>query len=188
MADRVIVAFDTERSRTHVKEMLEKEGIFPSVCCNSGAAARRAAAKLGGGVVVCGYRLPDTSAFELATSIHECSLILVVATTTQLAMYDGDIVFKLPSPVSRTDLAASVRMLLQMERRRVRENIPKRSEDDKQAIAAAKQLLIDRNYMTEEEAYRFLQKRSMDTGARLTDVAHEILQSSDEQIVDLFHV
>ena len=162
--------------------MLEKEGITPDICCNSGAAVRRAAAKLGGGVVVCGYKLTDISAFELAQAIHECSLILVIAPKAQLGMYDGDVVFKLPAPVSRTDLAASVRMLMQMERRRVRERIPKRSEDEKKLITEAKRLLMERNYMSEDEAYRFLQKRSMDSGGRLCDIAAEILGGSTSAI------
>lgn len=159
--------------------MLEKEGITPSACCSSGAAARRAAARLGGGVVVCGCRLADISAFEMAASIHECSLILVVAPKAQLSLYDSDLVFKLPSPVSRSDLAASVRMLLQMERRIVRAHIPKRTEDDRQLIDEAKRLLMERNCMSEEEAYRFLQKRSMDAGERMADIAAEIVSGGE---------
>ncbi len=69
-------------------------------------------------------------------------------------------------------------MLMQMERRKVRERIPKRSEDEKKVIGEAKRLLMERNYMSEDEAYRFLQKRSMDSGERLFDIAAEILDDN----------
>ena len=44
-------------------------------------------------------------------------------------------------------------------------------------IRHAKELLMDVNRMTEEEAHRFLQKRSMDTGARLTDTAQAVIDA-----------
>lgn len=42
-------------------------------------------------------------------------------------------------------------------------------------IAEAKALLMERNNMTEEEAHRYIQKRSMDNGTGLTETAQMIL-------------
>jgi response regulator NasT len=58
--------------------------------------------------------------------------------------------------------------------------VPTRSSEDKQMIAKAKELLMSRNCMTEEQAHRFIQKRSMDTGAKMIQTALKIL---DGQIV-----
>ena len=50
----------------------------------------------------------------------------------------------------------------------------------KALITRAKELLMNRNCMTEEQAHRFIQKRSMDTGAKMVQTARKIL---DGQIV-----
>jgi response regulator NasT len=52
---------------------------------------------------------------------------------------------------------------------------PDRSAGDKLTIDKAKMLLMDRNNMTEPEAYRYLQKNSMDMGRTLAETAHMIL-------------
>ncbi|MEG2083628.1 MAG: hypothetical protein RRY38_03405, partial [Oscillospiraceae bacterium] len=143
--ERVIVAFDSEKIRTRVRDMLERRGINPSGCVSSAAHVRRLTANLGGGVIVCGERLSDISAFELSTAVHECALILVVASPTALDRFDSQNVFKLAMPTSCDDLADSVKMLLRLEQKRVRGAQLRRTEDDKKIIESAKQLLIERN-------------------------------------------
>lgn len=65
----------------------------------------------------------------------------------------------------------------QIHRRRKRlRNIPRqRSEEDRQMIEQAKALLMDRNKFSEEEAHRYIQKRSMENGTGLVEVAQMIL-------------
>ena len=43
-------------------------------------------------------------------------------------------------------------------------------------ISEAKALLMERNNLTEEEAHRYMQKRSMDNGTGLTETAQMILK------------
>ncbi len=52
---------------------------------------------------------------------------------------------------------------------------PRRNEEERALVEAAKQLLMERNGMTEEQAHRYIQKQSMDTGARMTQTARLIL-------------
>ena len=52
---------------------------------------------------------------------------------------------------------------------------PRRSREEESAIREAKALLMDRNGMSEEQAHRFLQKRSMDAGVRLGQAARLVL-------------
>ena len=65
----------------------------------------------------------------------------------------------------------------QIRRRRKRfRKIPRqRSEEDRQMIEQAKALLMDRNKFSEEEAHRYIQKRSMENGTGLVEVAQMIL-------------
>lgn len=173
--DRVIVAFESENSRLRVKDMLEREGIIPSVCLSSGADVLRAALRMSGSVIVCGFKFGDMSAVELAASLPAHCALLVVAPAVQLDFHDSGNVFKIAAPVSRSDLAASVRMLMQADHRTDKKPLPNRTEDDNETIARAKRLLMERNNMLEEEAHRFMQKKSMDSGSRLVVVARQIL-------------
>ena len=45
----------------------------------------------------------------------------------------------------------------------------------KELINEAKALLMERNNLSEEEAHRYIQKRSMDNGTGLTETAQMIL-------------
>ena len=55
---------------------------------------------------------------------------------------------------------------------------PRRSDEERSVISEAKAVLMGRNGMTEEQAHRFLQKRSMDTGAKLIQTAQMVLDGS----------
>ncbi|MCI1955885.1 MAG: ANTAR domain-containing protein, partial [Oscillospiraceae bacterium] len=49
--------------------------------------------------------------------------------------------------------------------------------EEKQVILKAKNLLISRNNLTEPQAHRFIQKKSMDTGKKMVETAMIILNS-----------
>jgi response regulator NasT len=64
-----------------------------------------------------------------------------------------------------------------IERRRRKAKLkPKtRSTQEENDIKAAKSLLMERNHMTEEEAHRYLQKCSMDSGTNIVETAQMVL-------------
>lgn len=173
--DRVVVAFEGETNLVRIRDMLESGGIGVKKTCRSGAEVIRTVKKLGGGIVVCSYKLGDMMASELAYDLHRTALVLAIAPSSQMALCENEDLFKLPAPVTRSDLLASVRMLLQMEDRYLRMMLPHRSGDEAALVTRAKELLMNRNCMTEEEAHRFLQKKSMDTGSKMADTARMII-------------
>lgn len=173
--DRIIVAFESEANRTRIKDMLENGGIPVRKVCYSGAEVIRTAKKIGGAVVVCGYKLGDMTASELAYDLHKVAMVLAVAPANQMELCENEDLFRLPAPVSRGDLLASVRMLVQMQSRYYRMLLPRRNEEEEALVKQAKEILMNRNCMTEEEAHRFLQKKSMDSGSKMVDTARLIL-------------
>ncbi len=52
----------------------------------------------------------------------------------------------------------------------------RRCPEEEALLSQAKGLLMDRRGMTEEQAHRFLQKRSMDGGVKLADTARQVLE------------
>ena len=73
----------------------------------------------------------------------------------------------------------TVWMLLRMGHRLERFVRPQRPPEEQAVIDDAKRLLMNRNGMTEEQAHRFLQKKSMDSGAKLIQTAQLVLDSTD---------
>ena len=55
-----------------------------------------------------------------------------------------------------------------------------RDSSEKTEIKDAKELLMARNHMTEEEAHRYLQKTSMDSGTNLVETAQMVLSMMTE--------
>jgi len=174
--EKVILAFEGEKVTARVQDILEGGGIATCLLCRSAAEVKRLVNKQHISLVICGYKLRDETAEALSQDLPVSCSVLVLAVQNLLDMVEGDDIFKLAAPVSRNDLISSVRMLLQVGRRMERLVRPHRSEEEMDLVRQAKVLLMERHGMTEEQAHRFLQKQSMDSGARLVQTAQLILQ------------
>lgn len=173
--EKVIVAFESEKSCQRICDILESGCVAACYRARSGGEVKRLAAKLHIGTVICGYKLRDGSAEDLFYDLPPSSAMLVIARQDMLDLLSDDI-FTLPAPVSKGDLCASVNMVLQMNRRLERSLRPKRNEEETQVVERAKQHLMERDGLTEEEAHRYLQKKSMDSGSKLVQTAILILE------------
>ena len=54
-----------------------------------------------------------------------------------------------------------------------------RSDEETRLIREAKELLMARNNMSEEEAYRYIQKCSMDSGTNMVETAQMVMSLMD---------
>lgn len=172
--EKVIVAFENETTCRRVSDMIESSGIAGCIQVRSGGEVKRLVSKAHVSIIVCGYKLADRAAEELFEDLPPTCSMLMVAGQAQLDLVNDEI-FRLPAPISRSSLVASVQMLFQMNRRLSRYVKPRRSGEDQQVVEQAKQLLMDRHGMTEEQAHRFIQKKSMDTGSKMIQTAQTIL-------------
>ena len=81
-------------------------------------------------------------------------------------------------PLKVQDLLNTLEMMVANaeRRRKKRKTMPKvRSDEDRKVLDEAKALLMERNGMTEEEAHRYIQKCSMDSGTNLVETAEMVL-------------
>ena len=173
--EKIIVAFESEKTALRVKELLEGGGAAACLVCRTADQVRRAINKLPVPAVVCGYKLGDQTAELFFEDLPPSCAMLVVAVQSLLDLCQKDDIFKLASPVSRGDLTASVRMLLQMGHRLEKFARPQRSGEEQAIIKEAKVLLMERHGMSEEQAHRFLQKKSMNSGAKMVQTAKLVL-------------
>lgn len=172
---RTVIAVDNEQLGDLISDTLEKNGIAVRYRCRNGAEAIRAIKKMGGGVIVCGYKLPDMTADQLFGNLRDFASLLVVAKPQQLSLCEEEDIFKLPAPVRTGELIGAVNMLIQMDKMRYAKTIPRRSPEDAELILRAKELLMSRSNLSEDAAYRYIQQKSMETCAKMTDTAKLII-------------
>lgn len=172
---KVIVAFESESNGAKIREILESGGAATCILCRSAAEVKRVVQKQRLNLVICGFKLADENCEELYQDLPESCSMLMVAPQTRLELCEDEGIFKLAAPIHRGDLLASVRMLVQMNQKFARQQHPPRTEEEQDLVRQAKALLMDRHDMTEEQAHRFLQKKSMDSGAKLADTARMVL-------------
>lgn len=175
--DRIVVAFANEEAQRRILRLLASDGWESAACCTSGAEVIRVVRKLGSAIVICGFKLRDMTAADLAADLRGTAVLLVVSSAVNLDMCEGENLYKLATPAARSDFFATLDILRRFEEKNLHHPPPKRREEEQKLICTAKELLMDVNRMTEAEAHRFLQKRSMDSGMKLAEMAQYIIDS-----------
>ena len=105
--EKIIVAFESEKTALRVKELLEGGGAAACLVCRTADQVRRAINKLPVPAVVCGYKLGDQTAELFFEDLPPSCAMLVLAHQDRLDLLGNDDIFRLPSPVSGAAAAAS---------------------------------------------------------------------------------
>lgn len=134
------------------------------------------------GLVISGYRLKDMYYRELAESLPPYFDLVLMGSASTISEADAGILSP-ATPLKVYDLVNTVGMVLtQLERRlRQKKQPKKRSQREENYIRNAKFLLMERNHLSEEEAHRYIQKSSMDSGTNMVETAQMILMLMFEE-------
>ena len=178
----LIVAFPKLEEAKNIKNILIRNGFQVIAVCTSGAQVLNYAEELGGGIVVCGYRLMDMIYEELLPDLPPDFEMLLVASPGRCRDTSWDNMVRLAMPIKVHDLVSTLEMMSQnqVRRRRKRRQQPKmRNQEEADLIARAKAVLMERNDMSEGDAHRYIQKCSMDSGTNLVETAQMVLSLYD---------
>lgn len=179
----IIVAFPKLEDAKKLSKLIIKNGYDVNLACDSGAKAVNAANHLDGGIVICGYKFTDMHYSEINNYLPGSFQMLLLASPAKLADCDGGIMC-LAMPFKVQDLMDTLEtMMVQYNRwHKKQKNKPKkRTENDKKIITAAKELLMERNNMTESEAHRYIQKISMDSATNMAETAQMIIELNGKE-------
>ena len=174
----IIVACPKRENAVNIRNILVRSGMEVSAVCLSGAKVLQYADTWGEGIVVCGYSMQDMQYTQLREYLPQRFDMLLIASPDKWHGQLPDGVVGLPMPIKIYDLVNTVEMMLcSMERQRKRRRLkrPQRSREEKEIIEQAKALLMERNNMSEEEAHRYLQKSSMESGTNMLETAQMAL-------------
>ncbi|HEX3022546.1 MAG TPA: antitermination regulator, partial [Lachnospiraceae bacterium] len=154
----IIIAFPKAEDAKAIKNVLLRNGYEVDAICTSGAQVITVANELDGGIVLCGYRFADMHYSDLHNYLPKGFEMLLVASPTKFDDCINNDIVCLGMPIKTQDLLNTLQMMMYNYNRRrkkekEKERPKQRSEEEKSTILKAKQILMDRNNMTEEEAH-----------------------------------
>ena len=177
--ERIIMAFSSDKAAEKIGDMLEGTGYHVShTVCRSGAALLRTVSDYDRVLIIMGFKLPDMTVNHVFENIHPGCRIISIVKGEHMESIEYDEIFALPLPVSRRRLISAINVLSGYIPETKKETA--RSAEEEELINRAKLFMMENYHMTEQQAHRFIQKRSMDMGVRLADTAHKILNIDED--------
>jgi len=182
----ILLAFQQQETIDKIKNILVPMGYSILGTSTSGMQALRLAGMNSIDIAVVGYNLSDMPGLTFANDLlsrHQCSVIMI-APPEQInyirsSAGTSDIVC-LSKPVTPQALLTSVDLVMQYREKLLTMNkeVQKLKSDLKRRAIAekAKTLLMNNLNMGEAEAWRYIQKESMNKGIPLQRVAESILE------------
>ena len=174
----IIVVLPKIEDAKGIRGILMKNGFQVTAACSTGAQVLSHLQDINDGIVICSYKMTDMIYTELRDCLPMGFDMLLLASQAVLNEHRSRDIMSLAMPLKVNDLINTVEMMSQaITRRRRREKAkPKTRKPEEEAlIKEAKELLMGRNHMTEEEAHRYIQKSSMDSGTNMVETAQMIL-------------
>ena len=136
------------------------------------------AADFDDGIVICGYKLTDMIYSDLYNLLPDGFSMLLLASSARLEQVNKDSIICVAMPLRIQELIHEINELLEIRRREKKKLSRKkeRSETQKKTIDEAKKLLMNNRNMTEDEAHRYIQKISMDSGNSMAETADMVIR------------
>ncbi len=165
----IIIAYPNKEVALRLRALLVGEGLRVSHICALGSSALGAAGEKDAGVIICASLLRDMGAGTLAEQLP-ADFDVVALSKNGKTEYMGNLI-TLTLPLDRQEFLQTVAVLLAASK----SSFTRRKEADEDLISNAKLVLMNTQDMTELQAHRFLQKESMRTGLKITDLAQKII-------------
>lgn len=179
----ILVAMPKYEDSKHIAGILRECGLCLDIeACTTGADVLRILHDRDFGVIVCTKRLSDMGYAELAEYLPNYFGMIVLTKDPSLETVSDQMV-KLMLPLKKSELKSTIEMMTNefyYQIRRKKRKVPKRSVKEQKMIDDAKAMLMERNGMSEPEAFRYIQKNSMDFGRTMVESAQMILMLGEE--------
>ena len=191
---RVIIADDESIIRMDLREMLTNLGYLVIGEVGDGRSAVNLARELRPDVVIMDIKMPDMDGIEAAKVLTEerVSPVLLLTAYSQQELIerakDAGVVGYLVKPFRESDLSPAIEVAVARfaEFRALEKEVGnlKSALETRKLVDRAKGILMDSQGMTESEAFRKIQKMSMNTRKPMKEVAEAIILAQQASIAD----
>lgn len=187
---RIIIADADASFRKTIKDILQKAGYLVVAEASDEKSALQVILNMQPDLVILDPKLPGRKGFEVAKTIveHRVAPVLLLSDFSQREIIENAkdfwIFSHLVKPVEEANLFAAIEMTiatfdkllkLEMENKKLRDNLNSRI-----LIEKAKGFLMQNKGYTEQEAYRYLQRKSMDKCIPIEKVAEAVLKAANQ--------
>ncbi len=175
----VIIAMPQMMDAERLAGSLRSQGEDVRLACDTGAAVLKKTDEADSGVIICGYKLKDMSHIELCDMLPDYFEMILVASASKWDM-SKDGIMKLGMPFKISELVRMTELLLSQIDARLKKGGKGpggRNAKQQALVEEAQHLMMERYGMERTEAYRYIQKQSMNSGDSMVDVAKNILAS-----------
>ncbi len=182
---RIVIADDESIIRMDLKEMLTSLGYLVVGEASNGRVAVQLARELRPDLVIMDIKMPDMDGIEAARILTEERIAPVLFLT---AFGQRDLIEKakeagvvgyLVKPFRESDLTPAIEVAIERFRefRQLEEQVKDLQEalETRKLVDRAKGILMDRDGLTEAEAFRKIQKMSMNTRRPMREIAEAII-------------
>ena len=159
-----------------IGDKLQPYGFTPDYICQRGADALSHAGNDESGVVICTQRFKDMNYLSLLEYLPAGFKLIVMSRDQDVDTSSGR-VFLLINPFKTIDLVNKLKEVMDTSYKpSVKRVVSKaRTPQEMQIIDEAKRLLMEKNGISEPEAFRFIQKSSMDSGRNMVESAQMVI-------------
>lgn len=171
----IVIAMPRREDAVRLKQIILRSGIWDEILtCSLGNEAVCAIEEKEVCLIITTRRLKDMGYEELASVLPYPLSMVLLTKDPESILFSGNII-PLELPFRTEQLALLLRRLLPDLRPIRKPRKPKRSPEEQKIIDEAKVLLMKQKDLSEPDAFRYLQKNSMDTGKSLLETAQMVL-------------
>ena len=189
MPTRIILAEDDAVIRMDLKEELERQGYLVVGQVGDGQSAVNLARELRPDLVVMDFRMPEMdgiAAAEILTREKIAPVLLLTAFSEDdliARARDAGVVHYVTKPWRQSDLKPAIEIALSrfQEFRAIEAKAKdlEQSLETRKYVERAKGVLMEKQHLTEQEAFRRIQKLSMNNRKSMREVAEAILLTEE---------
>lgn len=189
---RIVVADPDAVFRKKLKEILQHFGYLVVGEVGDGRSALKVIFQNEPDLVIMDSRLPGTNGLEVAGIIeeHRVAPVILLSAPHEIEVLDeiraSWIFAYLVKPICEDILIPSIEVVIANYRKLLKleqENKKlKQTLETRRLIEKAKGIIMKENRLSEEDAYRYLQKLSMNRCVPMVKIAKEVISASEEKV------
>nr|AAB47033.1 unknown [Clostridium saccharobutylicum] len=177
---KLIIALSNVEIAKKLKTSLTQEGFDIIALCTSGNELIRLVMQYSPDLVLVGYKFKDMSLLDVYENLVDLTSFLAIVNEPYRSFIEEDTdIYCIGTKISNVLLTNAIDLIFQSKRRikKLKEQVEKLEHtlEDRKLIEKAKGQLMSTSGLTENEAFRYMQKISMDSGKRMKDIASLIL-------------
>ena len=177
---RLIIAVGNIETAKKLKALLVQDGYEIVAMCTSGNELIRLVMQYSPDLVLVGYKFKDMSLLDVYETLVDYTSFLALVNEPYRSYIEEDTdIYCIGTKISGVLLTNAIDLIFQSRRRikKLKKEVEKLEHtlEDRKLIERAKGQLMATSGLTENEAFRYMQKISMDSGRRMKDIASLIL-------------